>query len=127
MRVANVGGRAVLLWRWRLISVWAQPIGQALDYVVGQQRQIVGRVAFQWITKPCIYPPGVRMLWIRPAAAHRVTVFGSTRNRAATSPGVSSRSRGSIHSPWYLTATRYRVRAPRVLTHSEPLPGPAVL
>ena len=37
-------------------------------------------------------PPGVRMLVIRPDAAHRVTVFGSTRNRAATSPGVSSRS-----------------------------------
>ena len=37
-------------------------------------------------------PPGVRMLVIRPDAAQRVTVFGSTRNRAATSPGVSSRS-----------------------------------
>src|ERR1700734_2174511 len=35
-------------------------------------------------------PPGVRMLVIRPDAAQRVTVFGSTRNRAATSPGVSS-------------------------------------
>ena len=32
------------------------------------------------------------MLLIRPAAAHRVTVFGSTRNKAATSPGVSRRS-----------------------------------
>jgi hypothetical protein len=32
------------------------------------------------------------MLLIRPAAAHRVTVFGSTRNSAATSPGVSRRS-----------------------------------
>jgi len=32
------------------------------------------------------------MLVIRPDAAHRVTVFGSTRNKAATSPGVSSRS-----------------------------------
>ncbi len=37
-------------------------------------------------------PPGVRMLLMRPDAAQRVTVFGSTRNRAATSPGVSSRS-----------------------------------
>jgi hypothetical protein len=37
-------------------------------------------------------PPGVRMLLMRPAAAHRVTVFGSTRNSAATSPGVSRRS-----------------------------------
>ena len=37
-------------------------------------------------------PPGVRMLLIRPAAAQRVTVFGSTRKRAATSPGVSRRS-----------------------------------
>ena len=38
------------------------------------------------------WPPGVRMLPIRPAAAQRVTVFGSTRNSAATSPGVSRRS-----------------------------------
>jgi hypothetical protein len=41
------------------------------------------------------WPPGVRMLLIRPAAAQRVTVFGSTRKRLATSPGVSSRSRDS--------------------------------
>ena len=32
------------------------------------------------------------MLLIRPDAAHRVTVLGSTRKRAATSPGVSRRS-----------------------------------
>jgi hypothetical protein len=32
------------------------------------------------------------MLVIRPEAAQRVTVFGSTRNSAATSPGVSKRS-----------------------------------
>ena len=32
------------------------------------------------------------MLLIRPEAAHRVTVLGSTRKRAATSPGVSKRS-----------------------------------
>jgi hypothetical protein len=32
------------------------------------------------------------MLLMRPAAAQRVTVFGSTRNKAATSPGVSRRS-----------------------------------
>ena len=37
-------------------------------------------------------PPGVRMLLMRPDAAHRVTVFGSTRNSAATSPGVRRRS-----------------------------------
>src|SRR6516165_9282681 len=37
-------------------------------------------------------PPGVRMLLMRPDAAHRVTVFGSTRKSAATSPGVRSRS-----------------------------------
>jgi hypothetical protein len=29
---------------------------------------------------------------MRPAEAHRVTVFGSTLNIKATSPGVSSRS-----------------------------------
>jgi hypothetical protein len=38
------------------------------------------------------WPPGVRMLLMRPDAAHRVTVFGSTRKRAATSPGVRRRS-----------------------------------
>jgi len=32
------------------------------------------------------------MLVMRPEAAQRVTVFGSTRNSAATSPGVSRRS-----------------------------------
>jgi len=37
-------------------------------------------------------PPGVRMDPIRPADAHRVTVFGSTLNSRATSPGVSNRS-----------------------------------
>jgi hypothetical protein len=37
-------------------------------------------------------PPGVRMLVMRPEAAHLVTVFGSTRKSAATSPGVSRRS-----------------------------------
>jgi hypothetical protein len=38
------------------------------------------------------WPPGVRMLLIRPEAAHRVTVLGSTLKSAATSPGVSRRS-----------------------------------
>jgi hypothetical protein len=32
-------------------------------------------------------PPGVRMDPMRPAEAHRVTVFGSTLNIKATSPG----------------------------------------
>ena len=32
------------------------------------------------------------MLLMRPEAAHRVTVFGSTRKSAATSPGVRRRS-----------------------------------
>jgi hypothetical protein len=49
-------------------------------------------------------PPGVRMLVMRPDAAHRVTVFGSTRNRAATSPGVSSRS--LLPSTFHLLSTR---------------------
>src|SRR2546429_6422134 len=44
-------------------------------------------------------PPGVRILPIRPAAAHRVTVFGSTRNSAATSPGVSRRAPVSTMPP----------------------------
>ena len=35
-------------------------------------------------------PPTVRMHPRRPSIAHRVTVLGSTRNIAATSPGVSS-------------------------------------
>src|SRR5207237_878041 len=35
-------------------------------------------------------PPSVRIEESFPAFAHRVTVFGSTRKRAATSAGVSS-------------------------------------
>jgi hypothetical protein len=46
------------------------------------------------------WPPGVRILPIRPDAAQRVTVFGSTRNRLATSPGVRRRSRFSTSSPF---------------------------
>ena len=46
---------------------------------------------------------------IRPAAAHLVTVFGSTRNSAATSPGVSRRSPVS-------TAPSSRRRSPRLNT-----------
>ena len=46
------------------------------------------------------WPPGVRMLPMRPDAAQRVTVFGSTRNRLATSPGVRRRSRFSTSSPF---------------------------
>ncbi|OLS98931.1 hypothetical protein BJF90_40140 [Pseudonocardia sp. CNS-004] len=38
------------------------------------------------------WPPGVRIEPIRPADAQRVTVLGSTRKSAATSPGVSRRS-----------------------------------
>ena len=37
-------------------------------------------------------PAGVRIDPIRPADAHRVTVFGSTLKIRATSPGVSNRS-----------------------------------
>jgi len=43
------------------------------------------------------------MLLIRPDAAQRVTVLGSTRKRAATSPGVSRRSLlpcGSTFNPF---------------------------
>src|SRR2546425_13101763 len=36
------------------------------------------------------WPPRVRIEESFPAFAHRVTVLGSTRNRAATSAGVSS-------------------------------------
>ena len=45
--------------------------------------------------------PGVRMLLIRPEAAHRVTVLGSTRKSVATSPGVSKRSLvpSIVHAP----------------------------
>ena len=37
------------------------------------------------------------MLVMRPDAAQRVTVFGSTRNRAATSPGVSKPLVVAVH------------------------------
>ena len=53
------------------------------------------RSARSWLTsdsrnRRC--PPGVRIDPIRPAEAQRVTVFGSTLNISATSPGVSNRS-----------------------------------
>ena len=41
-------------------------------------------------------PPGVLIDPMRPADAHRVTVFGSTLNISATSPGVSNRSEISM-------------------------------
>jgi len=41
-------------------------------------------------------PPGVRIDPMRPADAHLVTVFGSTLNMSATSPGVSNRSEISM-------------------------------
>src|SRR6476469_5752311 len=50
-------------------------------------------------------PPGVRMDPRRPAAAHLVTVLGSTRNIRATSPGVSNRS-------WMSIVTRYLLLGP---------------
>jgi hypothetical protein len=58
------------------------------------------------------------MLLMRPAAAHRVTVFGSTRNRLATSPGVSNRSRDSTTTNPLDCASALRM--PSVC----PLPGP---
>jgi hypothetical protein len=60
-------------------------------------------------------PPGVRILVIRPEAAQRVTVFGSTRNRAATSPGVSRRSLlPSTFSPLRLSPSYLRSVIPLV-------------
>ena len=47
-------------------------------------------------------PPGVRIDPMRPDAAHLVTVFGSTRNIRATSPGVSNRSWMSIVTGYLL-------------------------
>jgi hypothetical protein len=50
------------------------------------------------------WPPGVRMLLMRPDAAHLVTVLGSTLKSAATSPGVSKRSLlpSIVFTPWSL-------------------------
>ena len=53
------------------------------------------RSASSWVTSDSRnrrWPPGVRIDPIRPAEAQRVTVFGSTLNISATSPGVSNRS-----------------------------------
>jgi hypothetical protein len=53
------------------------------------------RSASSWLTsdsRNLRCPPGVRMDPMRPAEAQRVTVFGSTLNISATSPGVSNRS-----------------------------------
>jgi hypothetical protein len=43
-------------------------------------------------------PPSVRMEVSFPAFAHRVTVFGSTRNIVATSAGVSSGSASGVRA-----------------------------
>ena len=65
-------------------------------------------------------PPGVRMLVMRPEAAQRVTVFGSTRNRAATSPGVSRRSLlPSTFSPLRLSPSYLRSGDPPSLALNE--------
>src|SRR6478735_2971991 len=42
------------------------------------------------------WPPGVRSEVSLPALAHRVTVLGSTRKRAATSAGVNSASASTV-------------------------------
>jgi hypothetical protein len=60
------------------------------------------------------------MLVIRPDAAQRVTVFGSTRNRAATSPGVSRRSLlPSTFSPLRLSPSYIRSVDPSSLALNE--------
>jgi hypothetical protein len=73
-------------------------------------------------------PPGVRIEPIRPAEAHRVTVFGSTRNSAATSPGVSKRS---VFCGWDMTkpplARRLTVRTYRSIVTGRPLGTRTVL
>jgi hypothetical protein len=60
------------------------------------------------------------MLVMRPEAAQRVTVFGSTRNRAATSPGVSRRSLlPSTFSPLRLSPSCLKVSCPSSLAPNE--------
>ncbi len=60
------------------------------------------------------------MLVMRPEAAHRVTVFGSTRNSAATSPGVSRRSLlPSTFSPLRLSPSSLWFRYPYSLALNE--------
>jgi threo-3-hydroxy-L-aspartate ammonia-lyase len=60
------------------------------------------------------------MLVMRPEAAQRVTVFGSTRNRAATSPGVSNRSLlPSTISPLRLSPSCLRSVDPSSLALNE--------
>lgn len=44
-------------------------------------------------------PPNVRIADNRPSFAHLVTVFGSTRNNAATSAGVNNPARVPITAP----------------------------
>src|SRR5215469_11897369 len=67
-------------------------------------------------------PPGVRMLLIRPDAAHRVTVFGSTLKSAATSPGVSRRSLlpSIAPTPW-VRGLSPSVAETRELSHKQQL------
>src|SRR5439155_12373767 len=59
------------------------------------------------------WPPRVRIAVILPARAQRVTVFGFTRNSAATSAGVSSASgviSSAIGPPGHLSDSSRKVR-----------------
>jgi hypothetical protein len=62
------------------------------------------------------------MLLIRPDAAHRVTVFGSTLKSAATSPGVSRRSLlpSIAPTPW-VKGLSPSVAETRELSHKQQL------
>ena len=56
------------------------------------------------------WPPGVLVEPSFPASAQRLTVFGSTRNSAPTSAGVSSRSNVTgVLSLFMLVLSRFRV------------------
>ena len=70
---------------------------QAVDCDAGTVRSASRALTSDSRNRRC--PPGVRMDPMRPADAQRVTVFGSTRNMSATSPGVSSRSVSMVTLP----------------------------
>src|ERR1700721_267673 len=105
--------------RWR---GWSRPLwlGQAAGWPCGAGSLSPRSRARTSDSRNLRWPPGVRMLVMRPEAAQRVTVFGSTRNRAATSPGVSRRSLlPSTFSPLRLSPLCLRSGNPSSLALNE--------
>ena len=89
-----------LRWSAPLSDQYVRAFAQAVDGDAPTERS--SRRSLTSDSRNLRCPPGVRIDPMRPDAAHLVTVFGSTRNIRATSPGVSNRSWMSIVTGYLL-------------------------